>query len=94
MKKQLKRLAGIIFFLLLIANVFFYTKTMVLADEMVELERRIKLLHLENIELEKQLSRFNSLSNLNRLAKQLGFTENAQPIFFDNLYYALATPDD
>lgn len=91
MKKTIKRTISLALFILLLANLFLYTRTMVLSDEMVHLETNMKKLRLENVEMEKQLSSFNSLNNLNLVAESLGFTQKANPTYFENLRYAQAS---
>lgn len=66
------------------ANMFFYTKTIAMGDEMVDLERKTKMLKAENSELEKQLSAYNSLENLEKLAQHLGFRDKPSVLYSEN----------
>ncbi len=64
---------------------------MVLSDEMVQLESNMKKIRVENTELQKKLSSFNSLHNLSLVAENLGFTQKTTPTYFENLQYAKAS---
>lgn len=91
MKKILTRCGGAVLLIMLLANVYVYTKTIVLGDKIVKLETKINQLKLENSEYEKKIASFNSLQNLNAVAGSLGFTEKAKPMYIENFQYALAT---
>ncbi len=79
---------------MLIANVYVYTKSIVLGDQIVKLENSINTLKLENAEYEKKIYSFNSLQNLNAVSENLGFTQKAKPMYLDSFHYALASQND
>jgi len=78
----------ILIFFLLAANVYLFTKSLFLGDGISRIEKEIDKLRVENYELEKELYSLTSLQNLTELASLLGFTNESEPIYLDNLKYA------
>jgi len=81
---------GTIFLILflLATNVYLMTKSLFLGDSILRIEKEIDKLKVENSELEKELYSLTSLQNLTELALPLGFTNESEPIYLDNLKYA------
>ena len=79
----------IIFILLLSANIFVFAESVRLSDELVDLEEKISELQKENSRYEQKLITQNSLTNLEELADQLGFTKSMEPVVLDVNEYAL-----
>lgn len=77
------------FIVLLAANIIVFAKTQQLSDEMVALETQTQELRKENARLEQMVYSQNSLTNLNALADQLGFTKQAEPLYLEAGEYAL-----
>lgn len=90
MKFNLKYIFGLLILSLIGINIYFFVKTVALGDTIVKTEREINKLRIENSEMEKKLYSLNSLQNLRSLASNLGFTKESEPIYLDNLKYALA----
>ncbi|OGK20322.1 hypothetical protein A3C23_02840 [Candidatus Roizmanbacteria bacterium RIFCSPHIGHO2_02_FULL_37_13b] len=73
---------------------FLYTKTTVLSDQMLKLEKDTKQLRIENISLEKQLANNYSLENLTKLAVKYGFSKISNPVYLKQLHYAFILDHD
>lgn len=77
-------------FLLIIGNIYFFFFSIKLGDEIALCEKKIEKIHHENINLEKDLSSFDSLEYAQKLASKMDFTKKAEVYFLENLKYALA----
>ena len=60
-----------------------------LSEDINKFELKTKNLKKENMELEANLYRINSLKNTSSMAANLDFTKKANPYFLDNLRVAL-----
>lgn len=78
-----------IFILLLSANVLTFAQTVRISDGIVDLESKTLSLKKENSLLEQKVYTQNSISNLQELADQLGFTKTSEPLFLDTHEFAL-----
>ncbi|OGK56961.1 hypothetical protein A3J15_03340 [Candidatus Roizmanbacteria bacterium RIFCSPLOWO2_02_FULL_38_10] len=80
--------------ILLIVNMFLYTRTMVLSDQMMKLEKDTNKLRVENSVLQQKLANNNSIENLNKLAQKYGFTKIDKPEYLDQLHFAFKVNHD
>lgn len=78
-----------IFVALLSANVLTFAQTVGISDEIVNLESKTLSLKKENAQLEQKMYTQNSMTNLEELAQQLGFTKPSEPLFLESNEYAL-----
>ncbi len=78
-----------LFFLLLVANTGIFVSGMYLGDDINRFEGEIKKLNRENAILEKEVYQFGSLQYAASLSAKLNFTKQSQPVYFENLKYAL-----
>lgn len=78
----------VLFILLLAANIFVFAQSVRLSDEIVELETNTLELRKENARLQQDIFTQSSLSNLEELADQLGFTNPAEPLYLEQNEYA------
>lgn len=85
----LKVFAAVLFIMLLSANVMTFAQTVRISDDIVDLENKTLALKKENSHLEQKVYSQNSISNLQELADQLGFTKTAEPLFLDSNKVAL-----
>ena len=85
----MKIISAVLFIFLLSANVLTFAQTVSISDGIVELERKTIALKKENSHPEQKVYTQNSISNLQELAEQLGFTKTAEPIFLDSNEVAL-----
>lgn len=74
---------------LILLNIWVFTKGMNLSEDINKFELKTKKLKKENMELEANLYRINSLKNTSSMAANLDFTKKADPYFLDNLKVAL-----
>ncbi len=89
MKKILKYFIYLSFAILIGANIAIFVKSMYLSQQINLFEKETKRLKQENIELEKEAYRINSLQYASSLAAELGFKKKAEPYFLENLGFAL-----
>lgn len=85
----MKIISAALFIFLLSANVLTFAQTVRISDGIVDLERKTISLKKENSHLEQKVYTQDSISNLQELADQLGFTKTAEPIFLDTNEVAL-----
>lgn len=85
----MKVVSAAMFILLLAANVLTFAQTVRISDGIVDLENKTVALKKENSHLEQKVYTQNSISNLQELADQLGFTKSAEPLFLDSNEVAL-----
>lgn len=89
MKSLFKLIFSGIFITLILLNIWVFTKGMHLSSDINNFELKTKELKKENMELEANLYRINSLNNTSKIAEKLLFTQKAAPYFLDNLSVAL-----
>lgn len=89
MKSLFKYVFSGIFVLLILLNIWIFTKGMHLSQDINNFEIQTSKLRKENMELEADLYRINSLNNTLKIAEKLAFTKKASPYFLDNLSVAL-----
>lgn len=87
-KLRLSKVAIVFGLLLLAANLFLYTRTIVLGDQLSHLEKKIRALTLENNDLEKKLATVTSIEQLSENAKIMGFSSKTNTLYFNNLFLA------
>lgn len=75
---------------LMTGNIIVLAKSMHLSDNITQLEKDISTTKKENQGLQKKLYAENSLISLEYAAKELGFTKQAEPVFFEKPNYAMA----
>lgn len=80
----------ILIFAFIFFNIYFFFLSIKLGDEIALCEKKIEKIHHENINLEKELSSFDSLEYAEKLASKMDFTKKAEVYFLENLKYALA----
>lgn len=89
MKIVIKDILIILFFILLVANTGIFVSGMYLGDDINRFDSEIKKLNRENTLLEKEVYHAESLQYAASLSAKLNFVKQAQPIYFENLKYAL-----
>lgn len=88
MFKTLKNIIWFIFLILAVMNIFVFLKSIKISTDISLLEKEIKRLHQENIELEKEAFNFDSLQYAASVAASLDFNKKSQPLYLDNAKYA------
>ncbi len=73
---------------LVIFNIGIFYFSLTLTDKIAQYEKKIDEIHHENINLEKQLSDFQSLEFASKISKSLGFVSQSQLIFLNQINYA------
>lgn len=84
-----KNLFYLVFAILLFSNVAIFISSMYLGDEVNRFDSETKQLTQENAALEKEVYQAQSLQYAASLSAGLNFTKQSQPVFFENLKYAL-----
>lgn len=85
----IKNSIWIIFAILIVTNIFIFVSGIKLSDEISYFEKETRLFHQESVELEKQKSSLSSLQYAASIAATLEFTKKSQPIYLENLPYAM-----
>ncbi len=75
---------------LMLGNIVVFAKSVHLSDNISLIEHDITSLRKENETLQKKMYAENSLTSLVYTAEQLGFTKQAEPVFFEKPNYAMA----
>ncbi len=84
----MKYLIWFLLLLLVILNIGVFISSIRLADEISFFEIETKKLHRENVELEKEISFYDSYQYAASQAAELGFIKKATPVYLENLQYA------
>lgn len=84
-----KLLIGVLFLVLIVANLYIFVSGMNLGQQISYLERETKRLHKENLSLQKKAYEADSLQFAASVAAQLDFAQKAEPYFLENLGFAL-----
>ena len=89
MEIDFKKIIGFLIFVFIVSKFFFFVLGIRLSEEIKVLDNKIKKLHQENIELEKEISFLDSYQYAASQAADLGFIKKSQPIYLENFKYAL-----
>ena len=80
---------GTLISILIAANIYLFAQGIVVSDTIQRLEISTEKLKIENSDLQTKLYKINSLSSIDVIANDLGFTKKADPVFLDSPAYAL-----
>jgi len=75
---------------LLSVNIFLFSRSIIIGDNIVKLENDIHQVQLSNMDLEQKLYTLDSLDNLTQEATAMGFTKETQPVNLNSITFALA----
>ncbi len=89
MKKMGKLLIGILFLVLIGANLYIFVSGMHLSQQISYLEKETNRLHKENLSLQKKAYEADSLQFAASVAAKLDFAQKEEPYFLENLGFAL-----
>lgn len=89
MKKIAKLLIGVLFLVLIAANLYIFVSGMNISQQISYLDQETKRLHKENLSLQKKAYEADSLQFAASVAAQLDFDQKAEPFFLENLGFAL-----
>lgn len=84
----MKYIIWFVFLILVILNIGVFVYSIKLGEEIDIFEKETKKLHQKNIELEKEISYFDSYQYAASQAAGLGFNKKATPLYLENLQYA------
>jgi len=87
--KHFSKIIWVIFFFLIVGNIYVFVGGLKLSDEMNKYESEIKKIHQENIDLEKKVFEVESLKYTASMAAVLNFTGKTAPIVLNRMPYAL-----
>ncbi|MFN4212411.1 MAG: hypothetical protein ACK4FL_00365 [Microgenomates group bacterium] len=88
MRKQLRYIIWLVLVILVITNIGLFISSIKLSDEINVFEKEIQKLHQINLELEKEISYYDSYQFAASNAANLGFTKKSTPFYLENLRYA------
>lgn len=89
MKILFKYIFWIFLILLLAVNLGLFVNGMNLSNQIYRFEKESERLHRENLSLENKAYEIDSLKYASSIAPSLNFTNSAQPVYLENLKYAL-----
>ncbi len=89
MKTILRNSLIVLFFLLIAGNLYIFVAGMYLSDEINQYDVKTKELTEENTRLEKEVYQLESYQYAASMSAVLQFTKQSQPVYFDDLKYAL-----
>lgn len=89
MKKYLKHTIWMLLLIFLAGNVFVFVHSIHLSDNINHFEEEIKKYQQNNLILENKIYAASSFQYAASIAAELNFTEKNQPIFLENVRYAL-----
>lgn len=89
MKSLAKQAVWLLFFGLMIANVYVFVSGVQLSDDLSRYDSEISRLNQENLELEKKVYSVESLTHAASIAAELNFTNAAPPVYLDEQRFAL-----
>lgn len=71
--------------ILVAANIFLFVSSIGIGDKINEFEHKTRLLHEENLSLEKKVSNLTSLDFARQKAEEMEFTKTATPTYLEKL---------
>jgi cell division protein FtsL len=75
---------------LLIGNIFMFASSVKISDQITYIETKIEGVRKENSEIQQKILAENSLQTLEFIAKQTGYTKEAEPYYLGETGYAMA----
>jgi len=75
-------------FLVMFFNIYFFVSNLYLGEEIKNYDKKITLLHQENLDLEAKIFTEDSYEKIASLASQLNFVKKEMPVYLENLKYA------
>lgn len=88
MKLNITKLSFTLIFFFLILNVFLYTQTIKLGDEVSKIEKEIITLKQQNEDLKKKSASLENIDRLAVIADNMGLDSAAKPIYINNILLA------
>lgn len=85
---KIKSLFILFLTILILSKGVFFVITLKLSDEIRILDKKIKQIQEENIQLEKEVSFLSSYRLISSSAAELGFIKNNKLVFLENLPFA------
>lgn len=89
MKRYITYTFSLLFFVLLLVNVFIFVSSIRLSEEINQYEKNTAKLKQKNEDLENQIYRIDSLQHARFVAPQMNFTVVSSPLYLNGLNYAL-----
>mgnify|MGYP005850623091 FL=1 len=86
--KIFKGLIIFTFFILVISNIIYYTKTISLSNELFKLENEINKLEVENKKIERNIAKIDNIDFLSSKAAELGLKHNLRFWYLQQDRYA------
>lgn len=89
MKSLVRNSIGVAFFALLAANIYIFLNGIHLADQVTYYEHEVTKLRQENVNLEKHVYKFESITYAASIAAELDYVEAKDPMYLTEPGYAL-----
>jgi hypothetical protein len=89
MKKFIQYGIWVMLPVLILTNMFIFVSGIMLSNQISRFEKEIKKIHEQNIALNTQTSRLDSLEYAASVAATLDFVKRSTPVVLENLKYAL-----
>lgn len=84
-----RMILGIFLVGMLVGNIVLFAQSVLLSDKIANLELETRTLRTQNEELSQKLYTQDSITKLSKLAQNMGFTKEAEPLYLDSQEYAL-----
>lgn len=85
---MIKKLITVLIIGLILINLAFFVSSIRLSDEIATFEHETQKLHEQNIDLQKEVARFDSFQYAASMAAELNFIKQSTPLYIDNTKYA------
>lgn len=89
MKRRIKYTVWFLLLILVLTNIAFFVSSIRLGEEINFFEKESQKLRQINLELEKEISYYDSYQFAASNAASLGFVKKTTPLYLENLRYAL-----
>ncbi len=85
---MIKKIIGFVFLVLIIVNIALFVSSIKLGNEISVYEQSTEKIHEQNLELQKEVARFDSFQYAASAAAALNFVQQSTPVYVGNMEFA------
>ncbi len=85
---MIKKIIGLVFLGLIIVNIALFVSSIKLGDDIAMYEQTTEKIHEQNLELQKEVARFDSFQYAASEAAALNFVQQSAPVYVGNMEFA------